>query len=74
MSDISFLARFLVLAGLVFVLAGILLSTSGRLPFLGTLPGYFVIRRGHLTVFFPLVASILLSLLLMVLLNIFFRR
>jgi hypothetical protein len=57
------LGRMLMLTGaLVFVL-GAALAFLGRTP-LGRLPGDIVVERGNVTFYFPIVTSILLSLLL----------
>ena len=54
--------------GLGLVAAGALLWLAGRLG-LGRLPGDIVVRRGTSTFAFPLVTSLLLSLLATLLLN-----
>jgi hypothetical protein len=55
--------RMLVVVGAVLVVVGLLLSFGARLP-IGRLPGDIVYRKGNFTLYFPLVTSILLSLLL----------
>ena len=65
------LGRFLVGVGLFIVLIGLILLTGPKIPFLGRLPGDIVIRRGHATLYLPVATSILLSIVLSVLLNIF---
>ena len=57
------LGRFLIIAGAVLLLTGIALSAAGRLG-LGRLPGDLVYRRGTFTFYFPLMTSILLSVIL----------
>jgi len=52
----------MVVGGLTFVL-GLLLSLLGRTG-LGRLPGDIVVQRGGFTFYFPIVTSILLTLLL----------
>ncbi len=74
MNDIGAVGRLLIGAGLLLALVGVVLLLAGRVPFLGRLPGDFVFRRGPVTVYVPLVTSLLLSLLLTLALNIFFRR
>jgi hypothetical protein len=64
------MGKVLVIAGLV--IAGIGLLVMMGLP-LGRLPGDITVRRGNATFYFPLVTSILLSLLL-TLLFAFLRR
>ena len=59
------MGKLLVIAGLV--IAGIGLLMMAGIPF-GRLPGDIVIRRGNGTFYFPLVTSILLSIILTLLL------
>ncbi|HLY38019.1 MAG TPA: DUF2905 domain-containing protein [Candidatus Binatia bacterium] len=68
------LGRLLIVFGLVIVLAGVVLLVADRIPGLGRLPGDLVVRRGPVTFYFPLATSIVLSVLLTILLNLFWRR
>jgi hypothetical protein len=70
MADIG--RTLLVLGGVLLVL-GLLLTFGSRIPGLGRLPGDIVYRKGNFTFYFPLVTSLLLSLLLTAALA-FFRR
>jgi len=67
------LGRSLILAGLVLVAAGLVVSYGSRIPWLGKLPGDFTFRSGGLTVYLPLATGFLLSLILS-LLSYLFRR
>jgi hypothetical protein len=67
------LGRMLIFAGLLLVLVGLVLVFAGRIPWLGRLPGDVVYRRGNFTFYFPLVTSLLLSLLLTLLFALFRR-
>ncbi|HJP65727.1 MAG TPA: DUF2905 domain-containing protein [Actinomycetota bacterium] len=62
----------LVLAG-VLAVAGILLVVGSRVG-LGRLPGDFRFGRGNTRVYIPLATSLVLSIILTVLLNLFVRR
>ncbi len=64
------MGRLLVAIGLLIALAGVLVLLG--VP-LGRLPGDVVIRRGNTTFYFPLVTSIVVSVLLTLLLAIFRR-
>ena len=64
------MGKTLVIAGIV--IAGIGLLMMAGVP-IGRLPGDIVIRRGNGTFYFPLVTSILLSIILTLLLS-FLRR
>ena len=54
--------RALIVAGVVVLALGVLLTFAPRLPWIGRLPGDILIRRGNTTFYFPLVTSLLLSL------------
>ena len=69
------LGRNLILIGLLLVLFGLLLTFGSRLPFrIGRLPGDIVIRGKHSVFYFPLMTSLLLSLLLSILFWLLRRR
>jgi hypothetical protein len=64
MGDLQPLGRALIVLGIGLVVAGLLFSLGGRLPWLGKLPGDFVVERPGFRFYFPLATSILLSLLI----------
>ncbi len=66
------LGRLLIIAGIVLVLLGLAITVLPRFG-IGRLPGDFVFRKGNLTVYLPLMTSILLSLLLTLLFWLFRR-
>ncbi len=77
MGDLSGAGRFLLVAGLVLTALGALLILAPRIPGfdrLGRLPGDFVVERGPVTIFVPIVSSLVISVLLTVVLNLILRR
>lgn len=66
--------RLLILLGVFIVVVGLALTFGPRIPFLGRLPGDISIDRGNVHVYFPIGTSLLLSLVLTILLNVFFRN
>lgn len=68
------LGRTLVVVGLVAVAIGLVLMVAPRVPWLGRLPGDIVVQRERFTFYFPVVTSIVVSVVLTLLLNLFFRR
>ena len=70
----SELGKVLIFFGGLLVLFGILLLVGGRLhlPF-GRLPGDIVYRGKHTTFYFPIITSILLSIVLSVIFYLFSR-
>lgn len=69
------IGRFLIVAGSILIVMGVLISLSPKLPGpWGRLPGDIWVERQRFTFFFPLTTCLVLSLLLTLLLNLFFRR
>lgn len=67
------LGKLLVLTGLVLAALGGVLLVAGRVPFLGRLPGDFVVERPGFALYLPLGTCLLLSAALSLLLW-WFRR
>ncbi|MBD3241217.1 MAG: DUF2905 family protein [Chitinivibrionales bacterium] len=65
--------RFLIVAGTVIVVLGVIFLFADRIP-LGRLPGDIRIGTGKVKIYIPIVTSILLSIVLTILLNLFSRR
>jgi len=64
----------LLVLGVVIAFVGVLLYLAGdRLP-LGRLPGDFSWKRKGVSIYFPLATSILISIVLTILANLFFRK
>ncbi|WP_397542389.1 DUF2905 domain-containing protein [Roseovarius salis] len=66
---LSPMARFLVLAGIVLIVAGLLWGPLSRLG-LGRLPGDIVIERETTTIYIPVTSAILVSVVLSVVLSV----
>jgi hypothetical protein len=63
----------LIFFGLILVIVGVILSFSGKLPWLGNLPGDITIQRGRFTFYFPITTCVLISVIVSLVLY-FFRR
>jgi len=72
------LGKMLLLFGLAMVLLGLVLLVaghfSGKVPWLGRLPGDISIQRGSWTFYFPLATCLVVSLVLTLLFSLFGRR
>lgn len=68
------LGKLLIIAGGLIVVVGLVLTLGLRIPFLGKLPGDISVDRGSVHFYFPIVTCLLLSVVLTLLLNVFFRR
>ncbi len=67
------LAKLLIITGLLLVGIGLLIHFSGKIPFLGRLPGDVRFESERFSFYFPLTTCLLISLLVSLLLW-FFRR
>jgi len=69
------IGRILIVCGLILLVLGVLVTIGERLPIrMGRLPGDIVIRGRNTTFYFPIVTSLLLSVVLSLILWIFSRR
>jgi hypothetical protein len=71
--DLSTLGRFLLILAAVIAVVGVVLLLAGRGLF-PRLPGDIAIERENFRFYFPLGTSILVSVVLTILLNLFLRR
>jgi hypothetical protein len=74
MFDPSHLGRFLIVVGLVVVGLGLILAFAGKIPWIGRLPGDFLWRGKNVTFYFPLMTSLIISVVLSVILWLINRR
>lgn len=74
MADLGGFGRLLIILGAVLVVAGIVLASGARIPWLGRLPGDFSFGGGSWRIYIPLGTSILVSLVLTLLFWIFRGR
>ena len=77
MADLAGIGRLLIAAGLVIAVIGLLLLIAPNVPGLdrlGRLPGDIFVQRGNTTIFIPIVSSVVISVALTIILNLFIRR
>ena len=67
------MGKLLIIIGIVCVVAGLLVTYLPKFPFLGKLPGDFLIERENFKFYFPLGTSILVSVLLSLLLFLYHK-
>ena len=68
------LGKSLVIVGILLVALGVMVNFAPRFPWAGRLPGDILIKRENFTFAFPIATSLILSLLLTILANLFFRK
>jgi len=71
---VSDVGRLLIIVGGFILVVGLFLALGLKIPYLGKLPGDISVDRGNVHFYFPIVTCLLLSLVLTLLLNLFFRR
>jgi Protein of unknown function (DUF2905) len=64
MPELQQLGKILIFAGIFILAVGILFIFGNKIPFLGRLPGDIIIRKKNFTFYFPIVTSILLSIII----------
>lgn len=60
------MAKFLIITGVILVIAGVIIHFSPKLPLPGKLPGDIVIDRENFKLYFPITTSILISVIISV--------
>ena len=65
------LGKMLILFGVFIILIGILLLVGEKIPWVGRLPGDIIIRKKNFTFYFPIVTSIIISIILTLLFALF---
>jgi len=68
------LARILILAGMFLIGFGAILLLLPKIPLLGRLPGDVVIERRNIIILFPIATALIISFVLTLIVNLWFRR
>jgi len=71
MFGLGVLGKMLILLGVFIILIGLLLLLGEKIPWVGRLPGDIIIRKKNFTFYFPIVTSILISIILTLLFALF---
>jgi hypothetical protein len=71
MSPFGSLGKILIILGIVLVVFGVILILGDKIPWIGRLPGDIYIKRDRFTFYFPLMTSIIISILLTLLFALF---
>ncbi|MEK6672310.1 MAG: DUF2905 domain-containing protein [Nitrospirota bacterium] len=74
MENFQGIGRLLIITGIALLIIGTLFLFSGRLPWIGRLPGDIIIQKKNFTFYFPLATSILLSIVISLILWLIGRR
>ena len=64
MSPLGSLGKILIIIGAIMAVIGAIFLLGDKIPWVGRLPGDIIIKRDKFTFYFPLMTSIIISLLL----------
>lgn len=67
------IGRLIIYLGIALIIIGLIITLGSRIG-LGRLPGDIFIKKGNATFYFPILTCIVISILLSVIANLFFRR
>ncbi len=62
------MGKILIIAGVILIVLGVLVTFSSRIPFIGKLPGDFSFEKDNFKFYFPLTSSIIISIIVSVIL------
>ena len=68
------MGKMLIIIGAIFIVAGILVTYSNKIPHLGKLPGDIRIERENFSFYFPLATCLLVSILVSLFLRFFSKK
>ena len=71
MFGLGALGKLLILLGIFIILVGLFLLLGEKIPWVGRLPGDIIIRKKNFTFYFPIVTSIIISIILTLLFALF---
>ena len=74
MNEIFNFGKILVVIGVILAVVGLLFMLGGKIPWLGRLPGDFLVKGKNFTFYFPLTTCIIVSIVLSILMYLFFRK
>jgi len=58
------MGKFLIIIGIICIAVGLLITYLPKIPFLGKLPGDITVERDNFKFYFPLMTSIIISVIL----------
>lgn len=74
MFEMSSIGKVLMLFGIILFVLGGIFMLSGKIPWVGRLPGDIYIQKKNISFFFPITTSILISIILSAILILLRRR
>jgi hypothetical protein len=72
--EIQSLGKIIIILGIFLVVIGVIIVLAPKIPYVGRLPGDIYIKRDNFVFYFPIVSSILISLILSLILYFIFGK
>jgi hypothetical protein len=66
--------KYIIITGIILIVVGLVVLLADKIPFLGKLPGDIYVRGKSGSFYFPVVSCVVISVVLTIILNIFFRK
>lgn len=67
------IAKVLITIGSVILAIGLILFIFDKVPYVGKLPGDILMKKGKITIYFPIVTCLVVSLILTIIFSVFKR-
>jgi hypothetical protein len=64
MENFSGFGKIIFITGIIIAVIGLVIMFFNKIPFIGKMPGDIIIKKENFTFYFPVVTSILLSIIL----------
>lgn len=64
MGELSAFGKILIFFGIIMIIVGGLFMFGHKIPFIGRLPGDIAIQKKHVSFYFPITTSIIISIIL----------
>lgn len=64
MNEFQTLGKLLIFGGLIILILGLLISFIDKIPLIGKMPGDILIKGKNFTFYFPIVTSLILSIII----------
>jgi hypothetical protein len=71
MPEFQHIGKLLIFAGVFIAVIGVLLFFGDKIPLIGKLPGDIYIKKKNFTFYFPIVTSILISMIISLIIYLF---
>ena len=65
------IGKSLITLGIILIIFGLLLNFSGKIPYIGKLPGDIYIKKKNFSFYFPITTCIIISIVLTLIFSIF---